>query len=88
MTLEQLTDSERLAHLSLEQLHELVGLVEYDGSHDPFPVTGWDAVVWAVGNATQTSHLFVPAFGMNLVAYSGPETGNPDHYSYVLRSGR
>ena len=87
MTLEQLTDSERLAQLSLEQLHQLVGLVEYDGSHDPFPVTGWDAVVWAVGNATQTTHFFMSAFGMDLVAYSGPETGNRDRKSYVLESG-
>jgi len=87
MTLEQLTDAERLAHLSLDQLHQLVGLVEYDASHDPFPVTGWDAVVWAVGNATQTSHFFMSAFGMDLVAYSGPETGNRDRRSYVLESG-
>jgi 4-hydroxyphenylpyruvate dioxygenase len=87
MTLEQLTDSERLAHLSLEQLHQLVGLVEYDASQDPFPVTGWDSVVWAVGNATQTAHFFMSAFGMDLVAYSGPETGNRDRKSYVLESG-
>ena len=48
-----LTDAERLAHLDLDQLKQLVGLVEYDTTTDPFPVTGWDAVVWAVGNATQ-----------------------------------
>lgn len=87
MTLDQLTDTERLAQLSLEQLHQLVGLVEYDDSHDPFPVTGWDAVVWAVGNATQSAHFFASAFGMDLVAYSGPETGNRDRKSYVLESG-
>ena len=50
-------------------------------------MTGWDAVVWAVGNATQTAHFFQSAFGMDLVAYSGPETGNRDHTSYVLESG-
>ena len=88
MTLaETLTDQERLAELDLDQLKQLVGLVEYDGASDPFPVTGWDAVVWVVGNATQTSHFFQSAFGMELVAYSGPETGNRDHHSYVLRSG-
>jgi 4-hydroxyphenylpyruvate dioxygenase len=87
MTLDQLTDAEKLAHLSLEQLHQLVGLVEYDASQDPFPVTGWDAVVWAVGNATQTTHFFMSAFGMDLVAYSGPETGDRDRKSYVLESG-
>ncbi|GAA3820223.1 4-hydroxyphenylpyruvate dioxygenase [Nocardioides panacisoli] len=82
-----LTDTERLAHLDLEQLRQLVGLVEYDASQDPFPVTGWDAVVWAVGNAVQSTHFFRTAFGMELVAYSGPETGNRDHHAFVLESG-
>ena len=86
MTLD-LTDAERLAHLDFDQLKQLVGLVEYDTTTDPFPVTGWDAVVWAVGNATQTAHFYQSAFGMDLVAYSGPETGNRDHHAYVLESG-
>ena len=86
MTLD-LTDAERLAHLDLDQLKQLVGLVEYDTTTDPFPVTGWDAVVWAVGNATQSAHFYQSAFGMELVAYSGPETGNRDHHAYVLESG-
>src|SRR5687767_15952877 len=82
-----LTDSERLAELDLDQLKQLVGLVEYDTKSDPFPVTGWDAVVWAVGNATQTALLYQSVYGMELVAYSGPATGNRDHHAYVLRSG-
>src|SRR3954453_6318741 len=82
-----LTDSERLAELDLDQLKQLVGLVEYDTTTDPFPVTGWDAVVWAVGNATQSAHFYQSAFGMELVAYSGPETGNRDHHAFVLESG-
>jgi len=88
MTLQDtLTNEERLAELDLGTLQQLIGLVEYDAAKDPFPVTGWDATVWAVGNATQTAHFFSSAFGMELVAYSGPETGNRDHVSYVLRSG-
>ncbi|HEX4356418.1 MAG TPA: 4-hydroxyphenylpyruvate dioxygenase [Pseudonocardia sp.] len=82
-----LTSQERLAELDLEQLRQLVGLVEYDAARDPFPVTGWDAVVWAVGNATQAALFYQAVFGMELVAYSGPETGNRDHHAYVLRSG-
>ena len=82
-----LTDAERLADLDLDQLKQLVGFVEYDADTDPFPVTGWDAVVWAVGNATQAAHFYQSAFGMELVAYSGPETGNRDHHAYVLESG-
>ena len=90
MTIDQaqfLTSQERLAELDLDQLRQLVGLVEYDAAQDPFPVTGWDAVVWAVGNATQAAQLFQVVYGMDLVAYSGPETGNRDHHAYVLRSG-
>jgi 4-hydroxyphenylpyruvate dioxygenase len=82
-----LTSQEQLADLDLDQLRQLVGLVAYDAERDPFPVTGWDAVVWAVGNATQAALYFQLAYGMELVAYSGPETGNRDHHAYVLRSG-
>ena len=82
-----LTSEERHANLDLDQLKQLIGLVEYDETKDPFPVTGWDAVVFVVGNATQTSHYFQSAFGMELVAYSGPETGNRDHVAFVLESG-
>ena len=88
MTVDQsLTSQERLADLDLAQLRQLVGLVEYDADRDPFPVTGWDAVVWSVGNATQAALYYQAVFGMELVAYSGPETGNRDHHAYVLRSG-
>jgi 4-hydroxyphenylpyruvate dioxygenase len=84
---QSLTGQERLAELDLDQLRQLVGLVEYDAQGDPFPVTGWDAVVWSVGNATQAALFFEAIYGMELVAYSGPETGNRDHHAYVLRSG-
>jgi 4-hydroxyphenylpyruvate dioxygenase len=88
MTVEQmLTQEERLEGLTLEQLKQLVGLVEYDDATDPFPVTGWDAVVWVVGNAYQSAQLFQSTYGMELVAYSGPETGNRDHRAFVLTSG-
>lgn len=54
---------------------------------DPFPVKGMDAVVFAVGNAKQAAHFYSTAFGMKLVAYSGPETGSRETASYVLTSG-
>jgi 4-hydroxyphenylpyruvate dioxygenase len=82
-----LTNDELLADLDLDQLHQLVGLVEYDQSADVFPVIGWDAVVWIVGNATQTAQFYQAAFGMELVAYAGPETGSRDHKAFVLKSG-
>jgi 4-hydroxyphenylpyruvate dioxygenase len=54
---------------------------------DPFPVKGMDAIVFAVGNAKQAAHYYSTAFGMRLVAYSGPETGSREVSSYVLASG-
>ncbi|TWP35725.1 4-hydroxyphenylpyruvate dioxygenase [Leekyejoonella antrihumi] len=82
-----LTPQEREAELDLNQLKQLVGLVEYDADTDPFPVTGWDSIVFVSGNATQSAHYYQAAWGMELVAYSGPETGNRDHKSFVLKSG-
>jgi 4-hydroxyphenylpyruvate dioxygenase len=82
-----LTPQEREANLDLDQLKQLVGLVEYDESKDPFPVTGWDAIVFVVGNATQTAHYYQSAWGMDLIAYAGPENGQRDHKSFVLKSG-
>jgi 4-hydroxyphenylpyruvate dioxygenase len=54
---------------------------------DEFPVTGMDAVVFAVGNARQAAHYYATAFGMRCVAYRGPETGCRDEAGYVLASG-
>ncbi|MFF0743197.1 4-hydroxyphenylpyruvate dioxygenase [Streptomyces sp. NPDC004111] len=54
---------------------------------DPFPVKGMDAVVFAVGNAKQAAHFYSTAFGMKLVAYSGPENGSRETASYVLETG-
>ena len=84
---EQLTHDELRADLTLEQLRELVGLVEYDASRDPFPVTGMDAIGFVVGNATQAASYYQLAFGMDLEAYRGPETGWRESKSFVLRSG-
>ena len=83
----ELTRQEREAELDLDQLKQLVGLVDYDEAADPFPVTGWDAIVFVVGNATQTAHYYQSAWGMELVGYSGPEHGNRDHKAFVLKSG-
>ncbi len=62
----------------LEHPHRLI---------DRFPVSGMDAVVFAVGNAKQAAHYYATAFGMRAVAYRGPETGERDYASYVLTSG-
>ncbi len=86
-TLTALTSEEVQAGLSLEQLKQLVGLVEYDATNDPFPVVAQDAVCFVVGNATQTAAYYQLALGMELEAYRGPENGFREAKSYVLRSG-
>ncbi|WP_413803827.1 4-hydroxyphenylpyruvate dioxygenase [Streptomyces iranensis] len=62
-------------------------MVEYDETSDPFPVNGWDAIVFVVGNATQAAHYYQSVWGMEMVAYAGPEHGHRDHKAFVLRSG-
>jgi 4-hydroxyphenylpyruvate dioxygenase len=56
-------------------------------AQDSFPITGMDAVVFAVGNAKQAAHFYSTAFGMRRVAYRGPETGYPDEAAHVLEAG-
>ena len=63
------------------------GQQEAGRAADEFPVTGMDAVVFAVGNARQAAHFYSTAFGMRCVAYRGPETGCRDEAAYVLESG-
>lgn len=52
---------------------------------DTFPIKGYDAIEFWVGNAKQSAHYYRHAFGMELVAYAGPETGVRDRASYVLK---
>ena len=41
-----------------------------------------------VGNAKQAAHFYKSIFGFNIYAYSGPETGNRDFFSYVLKNNK
>ncbi|MCD0449968.1 4-hydroxyphenylpyruvate dioxygenase [Actinocorallia sp. API 0066] len=66
----------------------LVGAVEHDFSHDPFPVRGLHHVRFLVGNARQAAHFYATAFGMTRVAYRGPETGCRDYAEHVMVSGK
>jgi 4-hydroxyphenylpyruvate dioxygenase len=47
-------------------------------------LAGYDAIEFWVGNAKQAAHYYHTAFGFDLVAYAGPETGVRDRASYVL----
>jgi 4-hydroxyphenylpyruvate dioxygenase len=45
----------------------------------------FDHLEFYVGNALQAAYYYSAAFGFEVVAYGGPETGLPDRVSYVLR---
>ena len=55
---------------------------------DVFPINGTDYIEFWVGNARQASHYYRTAFGFQLVAYRGPETGTRDRASYLMEQGK
>lgn len=57
-------------------------------SQDFLPLLGTDHIEFWVGNAKQAAYYYQKAFGFELVAYAGPETGIRDRASYVLQQGK
>lgn len=57
-------------------------------TEDFLPLLGTDYVEFYVGNAKQASYYYQHAWGYELVAYAGPETGVKDRASYVLQQGK
>jgi 4-hydroxyphenylpyruvate dioxygenase len=55
---------------------------------DFLPLNGTDYVEFYVGNAKQSAYFYRSAFGFQLVAYAGPETGVRSHVSYVLQQDK
>lgn len=55
---------------------------------DFLPLNGTDHVEFYVGNAKQSAYYYQSAWGYELVAYAGPETGVRDKASYVLQQGK
>ncbi len=55
---------------------------------DFLPINGTDFIEFYVGNAKQSAQYYQTAFGFELVAYAGPETGRKDRASYVLQQGK
>src|SRR5471030_351437 len=51
-------------------------------------LNGTDHVELWVGNARQAAYHYQRAFGFDVVAYAGPETGVRDRASYVLQQGK
>lgn len=59
-----------------------------NNAQDFLPLLGTDHIEFYVGNAKQSAHFYENAFGFELIAYAGPETGVKDRASYVLRQGK
>ncbi len=57
-------------------------------TEDFLPLNGTDHVEFYVGNAKQSAYYYQSAWGYEMIAYAGPETGVRDKASYVLRQGK
>ena len=55
---------------------------------DLIEIHGTDHVEFHVGNARQAAYYYQTAFGFDLVAYAGPETGVRDRASYVVQQNK
>ena len=57
-------------------------------NEDFLPLLGTDHLELYVGNAKQSAYYYQAAFGYELIAYAGPETGLKDRASYVLQQNK
>lgn len=55
---------------------------------DVMPIEGYDYIEFYVGNAVQAAHYYATAFGFELFAYQGPETGVRDRVSFAMQQDR
>lgn len=51
-------------------------------------IRGYDVVEFYVGSAKMTAYWFSRAFGLDIVAYAGPESGVKDKTSYLLQKNK
>jgi 4-hydroxyphenylpyruvate dioxygenase len=57
-------------------------------AEDFLPLNGTDHIEFYCGNAKQSAYYYQHAWGYELVAYAGPETGMRECASYVLQQGK
>lgn len=48
-------------------------------------IDGFDYIEFFVGNALQAAYFYHQGFGFDIIAYRGPETGDRERCSYVLK---
>lgn len=59
-----------------------------DMKEDFLPINGTDHIEFYCGNAKQSAYYYQSAFGFELIAYAGPETGVKEKASYVLKQNK
>ncbi len=69
-------------------METLIHQVNTNTTNDFLPLEGTDYVEFYVGNAKQAAHFYMTAFGFLPLAYSGPETGDKEKVSYVVRQNK
>lgn len=57
-------------------------------TQDFLPLNGTDHIEFYCGNAKQSAYYYQSAWGYEMIAYAGPETGVRDRASYVLQQGK
>lgn len=57
-------------------------------AEDFLPLLGTDHIELYCGNAKQSAHYYITAWGFEPVAYAGLETGSKDSVSYVLKQDK
>lgn len=67
---------------------ETAAQLHTETAHDLFKILGTHHVEFFVGNAKQAAYFYRRAFGFELFAYCGPETGVRDYVSYALRQNK
>lgn len=76
----------------METIDKTNQLAELHKDHNPaedfLPLLGTDYIEFYVGNAKQAAYFYRSAFGFELVAYAGPETGVRGKASYVLQQDK
>ena len=74
---------------TIDQANQLATLhKDNDPAKDFLPLLGTDYIEFYVGNAKQAAYFYRSAFGFELIAYAGPETGIRGRASYAVKQDK
>jgi 4-hydroxyphenylpyruvate dioxygenase len=74
---------------TIDQANQLAALhKDNDPAKDFLPLLGTDYIEFYVGNAKQAAYFYRSAFGFELIAYAGPETGVRGRASYAVKQDK